>query len=227
MSLAKLKRTHVIIIGAVLCVIAAVALFFLLVKPQQEAYKKAEDRYNAAKDLGNQMAEDKAVRALNDAIIQANIARQTLDAQMKRRMPDLSFARRDTGMLALWKEQIKTLGPLLESFARDKSVNVLGASFSIPPPPVNPNDSVFDQDVLVFPLGSVQAMGNFKDLMNSIRRWNNCRRLVMVGPPALLGTSPRLVVAYQVTCYIFPAAKGGPAIPMAGSGQPGQGSQTF
>jgi len=227
MSLSKLKKIHVIIIGSVLCVIAGVALVFLFIKPQQEAYKKAEDRYNAAKGLGNQMAEDKAVRDLNDAILKSNIARQALDAQMKRRMPDLSFVRRDTGMLALWKEQIKTLGPLLEGFARDNRVNVLGARFSIPPPPVNPNDSVFDQDVLVFPLGNVQATGNFKDLMNNIRRWNNCRRLVMVGPPALAGTSPRLVLAYQVTCYVFPAAKGGPQIPMAGSGQQGTAGQMF
>jgi len=221
MSLSKLKRIHVIIIGSVLCVIAAVALFFFAIKPQQEAYKAAEDRYNAAKDKGNQIAEDKAIRDRNDAIVAQSNAQQSLDAQMQRRMPNLSFARRDIGMLALWQEQIKTLGPLLESFANDKTVHILGAKFSIPAPPVNPNDPIFDQDVLVFPLGNVQAYGDFKSLMNNIRRWNNCRRLVMVGAPALQGTSPRLVVAYPVTCYIFPVAKGGPQIPMAGGGQGG------
>ena len=224
MSLSKLKRIHVVIIGSVLCVIAATAIFFLLIKPKQEAYKAAEARYNAAKDLGNQAAEDKAIRDLNQAILEANVVKQAFDAQMKRRMPDLSFARRDIGMLALWNEQIKTLGPLLESFARDQRVSILSANLSLPPPPVNPNDPVFDQDVLVFPVGSVQAMGNFKDLMNNIRRWNNCRRLVMVGPPQLQGESPRLVMSYTVTCYIFPAAKGGPQIPIAGAAQaqPGQ-----
>ncbi len=227
MSLSKLKKIHVIIIGSVLCVMAAAALFFLLIKPQQEAYEKAEARYNAAKDLGNQMAENKALDDLAKAISESNLARQAFDYQMKRRMPDLSFARRDTGMLALWQEQIKTLGPLLESFARDKSVDVVGARFTIPPPPVNPNDSIFDRDQLVFPLGSVQAVGNFKDLMNNIRRWNNCKRLVMVGPPVLQGTSPRLAMAYAVTCYVFPAAKGGPQIPMAGTGQQGQPGQVF
>ncbi|MGQ9455145.1 MAG: hypothetical protein ACUVRS_09525 [Armatimonadota bacterium] len=226
MSLAKLKRIHVIIIGSVLCVMAATAMFFLLIKPKQEAYKAAEARYNAAKDLGNQVAEDKAIRELNQAILEANIAKQALDAQMKRRMPDLSFASRDIGMLALWNEQIKTLGPLLERFARDQNVNVLSANFSIPPPPVNPNDPIFDQDVLVFPLGEVQVAGNFKNLMNNIRRWNNCRRLVMVGPPQLQGTSPSLVMRYSVTCYIFPVAKGGPQIPIAGSAQ-AQAGQMF
>ncbi len=206
---------------------AAAALFFLLIKPQQEAYKAAEDRYNAAKDLGNEHAERRANEDLAKAIAELNLARQSLDYQMKRRMPDLSFARRDLGMLALWNEQIKTLGPLLESFARDKSVNVVSAKFTIPPPPVNPNDSIFDKEMLQFDLGSVQAIGNFKDLMNNIRRWNNCSRLVMVGPPVLQGTSPRLAVAYSVTCYIFPAEKGGPPIPMAGTGQQSQTGQMF
>jgi len=35
------------------------------------------------------------------------------------------------------------------------------------------------------------------------------------------------VLAYQVTCYVFPAAKGGPQIPMAGSGQQGTAGQMF
>jgi hypothetical protein len=225
MSLSKLKKLHVIIIGSVLCVLAGVALFFFLIKPQQEAFKKADDRYKAAADKGNQMALDNAMLALNRAQAGADAARRMLDVEMRRRMPDLSFARRDTGMLSLWNEQIRTLGPMLESFARDKSVNIIQATFSLPPPPVNPNDPIFDQDVLVFPLGQVQAVGNFKELMNNVRRWSNCNRLVMVGPPVLQGTSPRLVVAYTVTCYVFPVEKGGAKIPMAGmglaSGQPG------
>lgn len=218
MKLSKLKKVHVIIIGSVLCVLAGVALFFLLIKPQQEAYKAAEARYNNASVLGNQAAEDKAIDDLNKAIGEVNLAQAQLDAQMRRRMPDLSFARRDFGMLQLWQEQIKTLGPLLENFARDKNVRVHFAGFDIPAPPANPNDPVFDQDVLVFPLGSVTALGDFKQVMNNIRRWNNCNRLVMVGIPQLAGSSPRLAVTYNLKCYIFPAAKGGPKIPMAGGG---------
>ncbi len=218
MSLSKLKQLHVIIIGAVLCVMAGTALFFLVIKPQQEALKKAQDRYNAAEPLGNAAARQVAERNLADAIQKAYNAQQQLDAQMRRCMPDLSFSRRDTGMLALWNEQISVLGPLLEGFARDKGVAAVTAQFSIKPPPVNPNDQIFDYDVLEFPLGTVQAMGNFKDLMNNVRRWNKCQRLVMVGPPSLAGVSPNLVIAYPVTCYIFPVAKGGEKIPMAGTG---------
>lgn len=222
MKLSKLKKLHVIIIGSVLCIGAGAAIFFLLIKPQNEAFAAAKARYDTAVVLGNQMAEDKAIKDRNDAIVKVNQAQQSLQVQMDRRMPDLSFERRDLGMLALWDEQIKTLGPLLDGFAQDKSVVSVSASFTIPPPPINPNHQIFDQDVLVFPLGTVQATGDFKSLMNNIRRWNNCRRLVMVGPPALVGNSPRLTAAYGLTCYIFPAAKGGAPIPMAGGTQVAQ-----
>jgi hypothetical protein len=121
-------------------------------------------------------------------------------------------------MLSLWNEQIKTLGPLLESFARDKSVRVLASGFDIPAPPANPNDKIFDQDVLVFNLGVISVVGDFKHILDNIRRWNNCRRLIVVGPPTVGGLSPRLMAAYSLKCYIFPAAKGGPTIPMAGGG---------
>lgn len=217
MSLSKLRKIHVIIIGSFLIVATGVAMFFLLIKPQREAFAAAEDRYNKAAVLGNQAAEDKAIRDLNDAIMKVGIAQQTLDMHMKKRMPDLSFARRDIGMIALWNEQIKTLGPLLESFARDKNVRVTQVNFALPAPPSNPNSDVFDKDALAFSLGSVTARGDFKGLMNNIRRWNNCSRLVMVGPPELSGNSPDLSVTYSLTCFIFPVAKGGAPIPMAGA----------
>ncbi|MCE5315706.1 MAG: hypothetical protein ABFD49_07915 [Armatimonadota bacterium] len=217
MSLAKLKQIHVIIIGAFLCIAAVVGVIMLLVKPKQEALAAAQARVDRC-TLANTSAENKAVQDLNNAIMEVGRVQQSLDAEMKRRMPDLSFARRDLGMLQLWHEQIDTLGPLLESFAKDKSVRVLNASFSIPAPPANPNDAVFDQDVLVFPLGNVTVQGNFKALMANIRRWNNCSRLVMVNQPVLMGTSPNLTATYSLTCYIFPVAKGGEKIQMAGAG---------
>ncbi len=218
MSLSKLKKIHVIIIGSVLCVIAGVAVFFLQIKPQREAYAAAETRVKAASVKGNEGSKKQAIDQRNNAIMAFQIAQGQLDIQMKKRMPDLNFARRDIGMLALWKEQIKTLGPLLEGFAHDKNVRVQQAAFQIQPPPANPNDPVFDQDVLVFPLGNVSVSGDFKHLMDNVRRWNNCRRLVVVGPPTLSGISPQLTASYSLTCYIFPVAKGGATIQMAGGG---------
>lgn len=216
MSFSKLKKIHIIIIGSVLCVLVGVAVFFLQIKPQMEAFKAAKARYDKAVVKGNEQSKQQAKRELAKAMVDFSIAQAQLDVQMRKRMPDLDFSRRDIGMLALWNEQIKTLGPLLEDFAKDKNVKVAQAAFQIQPPPANPNDAVFEQDMLVFPLGSITVEGGFKELMDNIRRWNNCSRLVMVGPPSLAGVSPQLRVVYPLTCYIFPRAKGGSKIVMAG-----------
>ncbi|MGI6294897.1 MAG: hypothetical protein ACOX3G_02315 [Armatimonadota bacterium] len=216
MSFSKLKKIHIIIIGSVLCVLVGVAVFFLQIKPQMEALKAAKARYDKAVVKGNEQSKQQAKRDLAKAMMDFSIAQAQLDVQMRKRMPDLDFSRRDIGMLALWNEQIKTLGPLLENFAKDKNVRVSQATFQIQPPPANPNDAVFDQDVLVFPLGSISVEGGFKELMDNIRRWNNCSRLVMVGAPTLAGVSPQLKAVYPLTCYVFPRAKGGSKIVMAG-----------
>lgn len=223
MSLSKLKRLHVIIIGVVLCIIAGVAIFYLQVRPQKLAFAAAKARYDKAVVKGNQAAKDNAIKQRQDAIMDLQVAQAQLDVQMKLRMPNLNFSRRDIGMLALWKEQIKTLGPLLEAFSRDKTVVTRGASFQIQAPPSNPNDPIFEQDVLVFPLGNVTVSGDFKRLMDNVRRWNKCQRLVMVGPPSLGGVSPELTQTYSLTCYIFPTVKAEATnkITMAGGGAAG------
>ena len=180
MSLSKLRRIHVIIIGVVLMAIAGAAVFFLQVKPQIDAYKAAQARYEKAVVKGDEQARAQAIRERDQAITAFQVAQALLDVQMKRRMPSLNFSRRDIGMLALWKEQIKTLGPLLESFAHDENVTVLQAGFKINAPPANPNDPIFDQDVLVFPLGSVVVSGNFKQVMANIRRFGEVDQIFEV-----------------------------------------------
>lgn len=220
MSFSKLKRIHVVIIGSVLCVIAIVGQFFLLIKPKNEAYAAAQARLNAAVSGGGTIeAQNAAIAARDAAIDEVRRVKADLQAQMERRMPDLSFARRDLGMLALWNENIRVLGPLLENYARDPNMINVNAQISIQPPPLDPNNAIFDSTTLVYPLGSVQVVGDsLKSVLNNIRRWNNCRRLVMVGPPVISGNSPQLSAAYSLTCYIFPQAVGGPPITMAGGG---------
>ena len=217
MSFSKLRRIHVIIIGCVLCVIAGVAQYFLLIKPKIEVYKAAEARYEAARVLGCQEAENKAIAERNDAVAKKAVAEQLLQVQMERRMPDLSFARRDLGMIAYWKEMLRSMQPLLENFAHDPKMDQVFAQFALPAPPINPNDPLFDKDMIEYQLGNVTVVGgSLKDVLNNIRRWNNCGRLVMVGPPTVDGNCPKLRAVYSTTCYVFPVAKGGPQIPMAG-----------
>jgi hypothetical protein len=197
-------------------------MFFLLIKPQQDAYATYLDRYNKAVVLGNDAQERKAQDDLKQAYVNAANIQQMYDLRMRQRMPDLDFEDRELGMLSWWREVTKTLDPLLNSFAKDNSVANVQVNFQMPALPYTPNDSLFDQDVIVIPLGSVSASGNFKSLMNNIRRWNRCSRLVMLeAAPSLAGSSPNLTVNYPVRCIIFPRAKGGARIDMAAAGAAG------
>lgn len=222
MSLSKLRKIHVIIIGSVLCVLVGVAIFFLMVKPQQEALKDVEGKIASASVKGNPGALASAERALQQAYADHNIAQQDLNEQMELRMPYLNFSQRDIGMGQLWEEQIMTLRPLLLKYARYKGITITGGEMKIPDPPFNPNSDVFDKDVLEIPIGDIQVAGDFGSIVSYVKRWNNCDRLVMLGPLKLEGVSPYLRASCKMTCYIFPVEKGGPKIPKAGMAQVAQ-----
>lgn len=218
MKLSKLRKIHIIIIGSVLCVGAAAAIFFLMIKPLNEEYAKTYASFQQLDEAGSEMNRQNAERDLSKAMSDLSISQQKMDVYMKRFMPNLNFTDRANGMINLWNEQIYDLGPRIEHFAKDKSVKVLGGSFSVPAPPVNPNDPLFAQEWLKYDLGTYTVMGDFKSVMNNIRRWNTCSRLIVVSPPTLAGSSPNLVASYTLTCYVAPAALGGATIPMAGGG---------
>ena len=198
-------------------------MFFLAIKPQQVAFAAAQKRCVDAGQLGNDEMERQAGEALKAAIANASSVQETYQAQMRRRMPDLNFQDRELGMLSWWREA-RNLMPMLSSFAKDPGVVDVQSGFSMPELPWSPNDPLFNQDVIVIPLGQVSVVGDFKSLMNNIRRWNMCPRLVMIDssiPPALSGSSPNLTMTYAVKCVIFPTEKGGDLVRMAGTGQPG------
>lgn len=242
MSFSKLKKLHIIIIGAFLCVLAGGLMGFFLIKPEFEKYQAAYDRLagivskvgvpgvevSAEVDYASafQPAMDKALDNMARANSEKNEATALLRAKMDYLMPPLDFSDRKYGMIAFWKEQILTLGPMMERFARDKNVDVVSANFQLPAPPVNPNDPLFEKEVLEFPLGTVAVQGNFKNIMENMRRWNTCNRLVLLSPPTLQGTSPQLQAAYNVTLYIYPmaVAKAGDTVPMAGGGTAAPGA---
>lgn len=217
MKFSSLKRLHVIIIGVVICLIAGAGMFYLVIKPANEKYAQVEAAYIAAAQTGTAENVQRSLIELQQTQVNAIRTNNEFKIQMNKRMPNLSFARRDIGMTALWDEQIFTLGPLIESFARgDKNVTVTPYNVTVSAPPVDPNSPVFDLDVLEFKFPALSVRGNFSNLMKNVTRWNNCSRLVMVDPVSLSGNSPDLTASYSITCYIFPKEKGGDRITMAG-----------
>lgn len=212
MSLSKLKRLHVIIIGSVACVACAAGLFFLLIKPVNETITTTSQQLDASTAVAIQKpASIRDLAAAKNEVVQNETKLNRFQAS---KMPNLSFAERDKGMIQLWHEQSETLGPILERWgSRD---GILQTSISIPAPPSNPND--LQPGMIKISVGKVDVAGNFKSLLRNIRGWNDCPRLVQIDHPCLSGTSPALKATYDMTVYIFPRSDPGPQIAMAGAG---------
>lgn len=218
MNLSKLKKIHIIIIGAVVCVLVAAGLYFVPIKKASAALQEETKRLNQYASTGTQMNVDNKKADVQKALQEVAEAQIQLDKYMRTKMPNLNFARRDIGMLALWHEQSEVLGPLLINWIKRSDVK-LSSSISIPAPPVNPNSLSSDPNSPIrLDLGKVKVEGNFKRLMEHVRRWNSCNRLVMIDSPTLSGQSPNLSCEYGLTVFLFPRTPAGPEIPMAGGG---------
>lgn len=227
MNLSKLKQIHVVIIGAFLCIAAGAALYFLMIKPKQEEYANTSAAYEAANAIA--ITEPQAIKKVIDAKNKLEMTQQNLNMEMSRRMPNLRFEQRMQGMMALWREYNRDMRPILNGYARSARRVTADAAFNFPTPPYSPNDAIFENDMISVPLGNVVAVGDFRSLMDSIRNWNNCSRLIMVDQPTLAGSSPNLAMTYKVTCYIFPYSKATPDSKVkmageAGAAAPGAGA---
>lgn len=218
MNLSKLRRIHIIIIGLVIEILLGVGLYMLLIKPANEELQKETDRYNAAYPDSTDDKRAMAERKMQDAKMQVAKTEAQFNTALDQKMPNLRFDQRDKGMLQLWHEQVEVLGPLIERYVRKSGVTML-SDIKIPPPPVNPNDPLFQQDYFTVPIGTIQVQGNFKGILDHIRKWNSFNRLVQVDLPSLEGPSPTLTSSYNLTVYIFPrkTAQGAPQITIAGA----------
>jgi hypothetical protein len=212
MSFSKLKRLHVMILGALLCVITGVGFFFLLISPVMREKAQTQAEYEASKAIADQLP--MATQDFNAAKQEVSAAEGQFAAYEQSKMPNLSFAQRDQGMIDLWREQVEVLGPLLIRSASRGGVR-LESQISISAPPTNPNE--VPTDLIKIPIGKVTVVGDFASILRNLRAWNSCPRLVQIDKPSISGASPYLTADYDVTVYIFPKGAAGPQIQMAGA----------
>lgn len=217
MDFSKINVWYFVGLCAILLIAAEAMLLWGLLSPVKVRYQLAKARYDSASGLGNEQSKAQAEQQLADAQAAKVKKYREYNEMMTQKMPVLDFTNRDVGMIAMWYEQITKLGPLLESFAYDKNVDMDPPSFTLPAPPSSPSDSLFTSDLLTFDLGNITVRGDFKSVMANIRRWNQCKRLVMVDNVSLQGTSPNLEASYSIKCYVYPTALGGPTNSMWGA----------
>jgi hypothetical protein len=220
--MSKLRKIHVIIIGVLVCVIAAVGMYFVLIKKATEARDATKADCESKISQGGT---PQNVQFQKDDVVKANMevaeARVNFDRYMREKMPNISLEDRKAGMLALWHEQSEVLGPLLIHWIQGSGVR-LASSIAIQAPPADPNSINYDDVTPIrIDIGRVKVEGDFAQLMKHIRMWNSCNRLVLIDQPTLSGQSPNLACEYNLSVFIFPRTRSGPTIEMAGSGAAG------
>ena len=220
----QFNRLLVSIIGIILITGAGFAIWHWVITPAQEVLKQKEGEYEAVRMYDDKKLADTRIYKENE-FAKLALDEALYDEYMSRFMPMLDFGRRDVGMIAYWHEATGAGSTIVTNFAmKDPIVKVLSASLSVPPPPTNPNDSLFDQKVIVYS-GNVNVEGDFGSILNNLTRWSNAPRLVLVNPSITMnmnGNDPNKVSAsYAITCYVFPRSTGGANVSMAPAGAGG------
>lgn len=207
--MSKLRRIHVIIIGCTACVLVAAGLYFLVIKKATERVDVLE------KDLQEQTAiyarKPAAERQLAEVKLEYNRQLTEYMGFMRAKMPALTFADRPQGMIALWKEQIEVLGPMVQRWPAKTGVQ-LTSNVAVPAPPTDPN--AIAAGYIPVSLGTFSVRGDFGAIMAHVRKWNDFNRLVILGPVSISGPSPGMTAQYPVTVLLVPLGEAGPSFQM-------------
>jgi len=219
----RLSPTVVWVVGTVLCIAAIAGIYFGLLKPTQEQIDVAQGRYDAAYPDSTPQQQALAQKGLEAANQYVQTTQHLWAIQDAKLMPRFDVSNRFLAWKQLTYELTQSLGPSLERHSRSSGVHVTTA-FSLPAPPVNPND--ITNAPVVVPLGTITDVGDFRSLLTHVYNWQFFNRLVLIDNLALHGNSPFMQGTYTATIYFFPQndTKLPPPIPAAGTGTAATGA---
>ena len=181
-------------IGASSACWPSAGIFFFLIKPTLDATTVGGGRWTLtagrAPDRSDSDGEQKQAEKLLDDEQDQGAADQTPvgaegsrpDAALRRQPGPLQGAQRQ-----LTYELDHYLGPDLEQQHEDHGREST-TKFTLPPPPVNPND--ITNAPLVIPLGTVTVNGSFRHILTHFYDWQYFNRLVLVDGLSCTATAP-------------------------------------
>jgi len=201
----KLKRVHVVAIGASVAVVLAAVLYFALISPARATMTEREGEKATLEEKKAALPKAKADKAKAEADKAKALADLVkYENQYMRVGPEkafISMADRTKAMILLWKEQSSTLAPLLARSIRSSGVRLL-TPIQIPPAPTDPN--VIDPNLIQIPGIQIQVSGSFPQIMRFLRSVEKWPRLVMVNNVTLSGESPQLIAQMDLTVHYLP-----------------------
>ncbi|HEY3282455.1 MAG TPA: hypothetical protein VGN26_09295 [Armatimonadota bacterium] len=208
MGRSKLKVLHVGIIGTVLALIIVAVAFFAFIKPTQATIEEKKGELSGlqqkAQALGNNQTALVKAR-LDSAQAKSDLAQyesKYMRVGPTRQVLDFQGANgRVTAMLALWREQAETLGPVLERYMNRAGVKLL-SPIAVPAAPTDPNVINPSEIKLDFP--GIQVMGTWGNIMAFLRSMETFPRLVLINNVTLSGSSPLVTAAIDLSVIILP-----------------------
>lgn len=215
----KFNRLLVSIVGIVLLIGIGCLLWFAFIKPAKETLEAKQQEYQPLQQYNEQLLVSTQQKKEVE-FRKADMAEKLYDSYMNRFMPMLDFGRRDTGMIDYWREYT-SIKSVLEKFGNDPNLTTK-ISLSVPNPPTNPNDSLFDQPFITYN-GIVTVIGDFTSILDNIVRWSQAPRLVQVDANSISmnmsGDDPnRITASYAIRCFVIPWSTGGSKVEMATGG---------
>lgn len=226
MKLNRISPWAIAGIGAALSLIAAVGIYFLLIKPTLDATAVQQGIYNTNYPDSTPAAQRNAQKALQAAKLQVQQIKFQWAVKTAAKMPRYDVSNRTLAQQQLTYELTHVLGPDLQHQLNATPGVRSTTQIMLPAPPLSPND--ITAAPVVIPLGTITVTGDFRHILAHYYAWQNFNRLVIPDDLAFTGNSPYLTATYTATLYIFPQNddKLGPTIPQAGGGTaaPGAGA---
>lgn len=243
MNAGKITQLHVYLVGGFLLICIGVGMFFLTLKPLNDANATLARNITTLEQTPVQV-DTKSFTIANAADAQKALAgARTRRTESEAKLNRLSDAKQlpEKDKIVIEKELDKQLSnglprwigmpqkvlTLMSGFAR-RSAKKYGVevftSFSAPAIG-GTNPKAIPTDVITMPLGGVMVTGDFNKVLAWIENWNNAPLLSSVDGLrcSLAGTNGKIRATAAVVAYIFPTGPGATIPSAAGAGSGGYG----
>lgn len=225
MTLSKLTRKQMLVIGIAILVVVAVGGYFLLVKGASERYQAAVKDRDEAKELTEKVP---SLEVEYDRVQAAHArAERRLDACYAAKMPNISVKDPVKALGLLWIEYGDNgMGPALLGWVRSTGNSAGGVSLPDVRTDPPPRDTKEVQVVLdEFGISTK----SFPTLLSFLRATVNMPRLGSIQKVKVSGQTPGLSVELPMTVYIWTkdftgAAAASPTPTEAAQAAPGSGA---
>ncbi len=225
----RLTPLIVIIVGSVLCVLAPVLIFFLMIKPTNEAIAAQQVTYDQNSAFLGPGPLNEANKKLADAKVQLKQTSDQWDFIMRTKNPMIDLSDRWKAWQQYNNEVLVTLGPTLNKFwMRDVFGKKKGKTSAVAPlgslgftASISSDPNSVKGGILTIPItqvawptdgsliagtggsGSISVIGTFQGDLDHIGVWNRFSRIVQVDGLSLSGYSPFITATYSAKIYEF------------------------